>query len=741
MQIESQLKQALALAVAKSKAPGAVACLGGRDGIVFIDAHGLRQQSPMPLPAANDTLYDLASLTKVVATTTAALKLVEAQALALDQPVTEFIPLPAFKGMTVRHLLNHTAGLPAFDALYKDVASTDEMIAAIATMPLGSPPGARRRYSDFGFILLSRIIALAARDTFDAWCERELFRPLGMTDTAFNPAPELRARAAATEHCGWRGRMLLGEVHDENASAVGGVSGHAGLFSTAPDLAKFCTALLAEQVLNRSSLDAMLRPAQVRGYPWQGLGWKLDGWMDSNEGYLPSRQSFGHTGWTGTSLWLDRDSQRYAILLSNTCHPSRSQRNNVALRKTFHIPMSRLWYAPRTNAQTGLDRSVMDGFDTLRGKRVGLLTNHAAVDARGRHILEVLRESGGVDLRRLFSPEHGLRGQAEAGEHVDHEGGAIPVTSLYGKRDAPTPEELASIDHFVIDLPDVGARYYTYAATMHACMKACATAGVPVTILDRPNPLGGVVMEGPVATVYDTVVCAAPVPVRHGMTLGEMALFLHATLPGGGSRPPAIARVDNWPRELTGYACSLPWQAPSPNIGSLDTALLYVGNCLFEGVNLNEGRGTHQPFELAGAPWVNAEAVLKAMDTRYAMGVTVATTRYTPQSLPGKSSEPAYKGEACEGLSFTLHDRAMARPFMLTVAVLRAVQEVHSAQLQFKPFFDTLAGGPWLRQQLESGTPLPDIADACEAQCQSFAARRVSLYPTSDALIRQHLAG
>lgn len=732
----AKIALALERAVERSKTPGAVACVGQGDRIEHLAATGLRQREPEPLPAETNTPYDLASLTKVVATTTAALKLWEAGALSLDDAVTRYLPDTAYAGITLRQLLTHTAGFPAYDDLYREANGAGAMLKAIAALPRSGTP-ARRVYSDFGYMLLGKIIAQAAGASLDAFCGREIFAPLGMRDTAFNPPPALAARAAATERCTWRGRLLAGEAHDENAAAMGGVSGHAGLFSSAPDLALFCAALLGGKLLKEETLDAMLRPEQVKGYPWQGLGWKLDGWMDSNEGYLPSRKSFGHTGWTGTSLWLDRETQRYAILLSNTCHPSRERRNNPALRKTFHIPMARWWYPPRTNAHTGLDRLRVEGFDALRGKRIGLLTNHAAVDARGRHILDLLREAAGVSLRRLFSPEHGLRGQAEAGARVEDEGGTVPVISLYGQRSAPSAQELAGLDHFVIDLPDVGARYYTYAATTHACVKACNAAGVAVSILDRPNPLGGVVLEGPVAERHDSLVCAAPVPVRHGMTQGEMALFMHARLAAGGP-PPGIIRADNWPRELTGYAASLPWMAPSPNITDLDSALLYVGNCLFEGVNLNEGRGTYRAFSLCGAPWLDPEAVLDALDTRHAIGVELRPEDYAPSAIPGRATAPAYLGETCRGLAFTLRDRATARPFMLAVALLAAIRRVHGAALQFKPFFDTLAGGPWLRAQLESDAPLDAVTAACEAQHRAYRAAKVELYPDSDALIRQY---
>jgi uncharacterized protein YbbC (DUF1343 family) len=736
--LEAVAARALAKAVRDAGAPGAVAWLGHRDSVAYSGAAGNRSTHPTAQAAALNTPYDLASLTKVVATTTAAMQLVERGALDLAMPVFELVPLPNLRGVTVRHLLTHTSGLPAHKDLYREVNTADAMLARIGELDLSWAPGTRRRYSDFGFMLLARIVSLTAKDSFDAYCAREIFVPLGMTDTAFNPPPPLAAHAAATEQCAWRGRLLQGEVHDENAAAMGGVSGHAGLFSTAPDLAKFCEALLSGGLLRSEALDQMLRPAQVPGYAWQGLGWKLDGWMSGNEGYLPSRWSFGHTGWTGTSLWLDRDTGRYAILLSNTCHPTRANRDNVSLRQVFHIPVSRAWYPRRTNAQTGLDQLAVDEFDALRGKRVGLLTNVAAVNAHGVQAQHLLRDAPGVQLRHLFGPEHGLRTQAEAGASVASETGSVPVTSLYGDRTAPTPEELARLDMLVVDLPDVGARYYTYAATLLDCMRACAAANKPVLVLDRPNPLGGEIVEGPVAQVFGRNVCVAPMPVRHGMTLGELALFMHRALAVPGDAPRVIP-ADNWPRELMWYDSGLPWRPPSPNLPDADTALLYIGNALFEGVNISEGRGTGQPFQLIGAPWLDPARVLENFDAAFATGVEITPATFTPRPIAGKSSSPRFNGETCKGFRFALYDRDAARPFMMIVALLRAIARTHGPQLEFLPFFDTLAGGPWLREQILADAPLDGIASECARQCAEFQSRRIKLYASSQELITRHL--
>jgi len=382
---------------------------------------------------------------------------------------------------------------------------------------------------------------------------------------------------------------------------------------------------------------------------------------------------------------------------------------------------------------TGLDRVMWDNYQAVRGRRIALLTNHAAVDTLGRHIIDVLQLGPDVMLTRLFSPEHGIRGQAEAGEAVPSESGPIPVTSLYGARKRPSADELAGIELFLVDLPDIGARYYTYMNTMKECIVACAEAGVPVLVLDRPNPLGGAVVEGPVAEDVGSPVCSAPVPVRHAMTLGELALlFQEIAAPRGNL---TISPCDNWPRERVFAECGLPWIAPSPNIPSPESALLYVGNCLFEGVNLNEGRGTETPFQLIGAPWLDADRVLDDLDDTVTKGCRLEAMRYTPRAIPGKASNPAYQDTRCEGIRIAVADWAAARPFSLAVSILSALQRRHGAHLEWNGFFDTLAGGTGLRERIQDGTAPQAIIAEAEPELDAFRAMRPSIYNTTEALL------
>jgi len=728
--MSDELGVALQSAVVESKSPGAVAYVGKGDVTLFHGACGARQLIPKSLPAEKDTFYDLASLTKVVATTTSVMLLYEEGLIDFDAPVSTYLPIPAFGQFTVRHCLTHTAGLVPGRPYYKECSSLNEMLQRYAGVDLEWPPGTRRQYSDVGFMILGKVVELVARDSLDAFCAKRIFSPLGMRCTRFNPPKEWAARCAATEKCAWRGKVIVGVVHDENAYAVGGVSGHAGLFSTAEDLARFCRALLGGKLLSEKTLSEMTRLGQVPFYPWQGLGWKVDPWVCGSEGFLPARTAMGHTGWTGTSIWIDRRSGVFVILLANTCHPTRDARDTAALRRMFHDGVAQRLFPDRSNVHTGLDRLVWDGFAPVRGKRIALLTNHAAVDQLGRPILDVLALDPAVKLRTVYTPEHGFQGKTEAGKAVKSETGAVPFVSLYGERRRPSGKELSGIDLFVVDLPDVGARYYTYVSTMRDCLAACAEAKKPALVLDRPNPVGGEILEGPIATETASAVCCAPIPIRHGMTMGELALFFSNTTLKDKKLALSINELDGWRRKLLFAQCALPWEPPSPNIPTPETALLYVGACLFEGANLNEGRGTETPFMILGAPWLDAEAVVRAIVPEDCAGCSLHATRYTPKSIPGKAASPRYCDETCNGIRIEIGDPLQVRAFRLATALLVAVRKLHPDHLELKKGFDVLAGTPELRKLIEAGLSASEIVSRYGPALDAFNNERPLRYPS-----------
>jgi uncharacterized protein YbbC (DUF1343 family) len=357
----------------------------------------------------------------------------------------------------------------------------------------------------------------------------------------------------------------------------------------------------------------------------------------------------------------------------------------------------------------GLERVLADKGAPLRGRRVGLLAHAVSVTADGRHAIDVLRSTG-VEVVRLFGPEHGLRGKAAAGEEV---GGGVdaasglPVVSLYGARTKPSPEDLRGLDALVIDLQDAGVRFYTYASTMLLCLEAAAEAGLEVVVLDRPNPIGGERVEGPErdASLPFSLVSLAPGPLVHGLTMGEMALFTGRGKPGRVS----VVAMSGWRRAMTWDDTGRPWVNPSPNLRSAEAALAYPGTCLLEATNATEGRGTEAPFLLVGAPWMKAEAVAREAATP---GFALTPTAFTPEASAA-APEPKHLGVACQGLRVHVTDPAAARPWALGLALLVALRRHPEFQwVREGAGLDTLSGTTALRKALERGDGVEGILAA-----------------------------
>ncbi len=555
--------------------PGGVLAVGYGDALIHLHPFGrLTYDANAPL-VTSDTLYDLASLTKVVATTTMAMILVDEGKLDLERPVQAY--LPGFQGpgkvaVTVRHLLTHSSGLDATAPLYKELHGEEAFVQRIETMDLAYPPGSRSLYSDLGIILLGEILERVAGQPLEAFARERVFAPLAMRDTMFRPPAELRPRIAPTEFDPWRGRLVHGEVHDENAFAMGGVAPHAGLFSTAGDLARFAQMILdggtlgGRRIVSRRTVELFTRRAGIPGSD-RALGWDTKSAESSSAGTLFSPRSFGHTGFTGTSMWIDPARQLFVILLTNRVHPTRDNQLIREARPAVADAVVRALADPLAGlpVRVGLERLAGET-RALAGKRLGLIVHAASVTADGRHAVEVLRGRG-LDVVRLFAPEHGLRGEAAAGEGIESGRdpvSGLPVVSLYGERRKPAPADLAGLDTLVFDLQDAGVRFYTYASTLILALEAAAEAGLDFVVLDRPNPLGGERVEGPVSAPRDVVPSSflnlAPGPLVHGLTLGEMATYINARL----DRPArlTVVRMEGWTREMTWADTGRPWVPP-----------------------------------------------------------------------------------------------------------------------------------------------------------------------------------
>ena len=697
-------------AIAQHELPGAVILVGYGDAVVYQRALGRRAVEPAAEAMTEDTIFDLASLTKVVATTTSVMQLVEEGRVRLRDPVARFIPAFAARGkeaITIQQLLTHTSGLAPDLPLEEEFHGAEEAIRRASELAPASPPGEKFVYSDINFFLLGDIVRRVSGQRLDEYVAAHLFGPLRMTDTRFLPPESWRPRIAPTERCrplswpcaagGATVPFLRGIVHDPTARRMDGVAGHAGLFSTAADLSRFCRMLLhggeldGVRVLSPAAVDRMTSaatPAAMKDV--RGLGWDIDTTYSSNRGDLfPIGASFGHTGFTGTSLWIDRKSGGYVVFLSNRVHPDgkgdvTALRGRVATIAAAALSeRSAQAFAPRDAARlgdapvlAGIDVLESDGFALLKGKRVGLVTNHTGVTRRGVSTIDLLAGAPAVTLVALFSPEHGIRGQLDdIVESGRDERTGLPVHSLYGKTRRPTDDMLKGIDTLVIDLQDIGARFWTYATTMEFVVEEAARHRLPVVVLDRPNPIGGVAVEGPMQdasaigfTGYVTL------PIRHGVTMGELARLFNAERHVGADL--TVVAMRNWRRDAWFDETGAPWVAPSPNMRNLIAATLYPGIGAIEQTNISVGRGTDTPFEQVGAPWIDGTSLAATLNARAIPGVSFYPVAFTP------SAGAKYAGQRCNGVFIVVTDRHALEPVRVGVEIASALTRTYRDQFR-----------------------------------------------------------
>ncbi len=386
--------------------------------------------------------------------------------------------------------------------------------------------------------------------------------------------------------------------------------------------------------------------------------------------------------------------------------------------------MGLFWGCQSSSSKTGLNRkTVVSGLDVLlserqdliRGKRVGIITNQTGITADGRFIADAIDSLPDVKLTALFGPEHGIRGNRAAGafveSYVDSLTG-VTVYSLYGKNKKPTSAMLDSVDVLLFDIQDIGARFYTYISTMGLAMEAAAEKGIPFIVLDRPNPITGDIVEGPVLNPdFSSFVGMYPIPIRHGLTVGELARMingegwlanvLHADL--------TVVPMKNWSRKMWFDQTGLKWVQTSPNMPDLTTATFYPGMCLIEGTNVSEGRGTHFPFKIFGAPWIQADSLKTVVTGFHPLGVRFTVTEFEPQSIPEMAPHPKYLGQICSGLHMELTNRDIFRSVSFGVKVLCAIHRLYPDKLTFRKSFDLLAGGSTLREQIQKDVPPKEI--------------------------------
>jgi SSS family transporter len=761
-------------AIAAKKLPGAVVLVGHDGKTVFEQAYGNRALEPAVEAMTEDTVFDMASLTKCLVTATAVMQLYEAHKLQFDDPVAKYLPGFAAngkQGVTIRELLTHYSGLPE-DVSLKDewgLAAPDkaEGVRRAMNALLESMPGTHFKYSDINFITLGALVEEISGQSLNFYAQEHIFAPLGMTHTRYLPGKEWISQIAPTAYDDQGtaannpgfDHMLRGTVHDPTTRRMGGVAGHAGVFSTAGDVALFAQALLdrlagrpSDFPLTQASLKLMTQPEQpstavtgatiftpdgktTMGVAARGFGWDINSAFSRPRGEVFPIGSFGHTGFTGTSLWMDPRSDSFVVILANAIHargapPISTLRGQVATAaaKALHLyePCSAnaicdpevsasdgviSLETPMIHKMVGSDdsnlRPTLTGIDVLESThfaalreaakrhsdhlRLGLLTNQTGLDRDGRRTIDVLLHSTPeVELKTLFSPEHGLLGVKDTtkiGNEVDL-ATRLPIIGLYGAKPEqrrPSLESLKGLDAVAIDLQDVGVRFFTYETVVGYFLEAAAQAHIEIILLDRPNPIGGVAVQGPVSDVgaesYNNYM---PMPVRNGLTLGELALYFNSE-----RRVPSVASpniqvpiraqltvvgVQHWRRSEFFDETGLKWTNPSPNLRSPTAAILYPAIGLTETANISVGRGSERPYEHIGAPYINAAELADYLTARKIPGVSFAATSF---AVADDSNHYPFHGKTIPGIAFTVTDKNALDSPELGVELLSALHHFY----------------------------------------------------------------
>jgi uncharacterized protein YbbC (DUF1343 family)/CubicO group peptidase (beta-lactamase class C family) len=733
------MDQVVAQAIQDKRFPGGVLWVEHQKA-VYHRAYGNRALVPKVEAMTEDTLFDAASLTKVVAGTPAIMLLVERGALRLDDPVRKFIP--EFTGggkeeVTVRQLLTHTSGLRPDIETRSDWTGQATAIRKACEEKLQTAPGTALRYSDINLFLVGEIVQRVAKTPLETFVQKEIYQPLGMIDTGFLPPSSKLGRVAPTEVVA--GIPYRGVVHDPTARKMGGVAGHAGLFTTAADLA-----LYARMLLNQGSLDGVriFKPETVRLMTSvqtpatisarRGLGWDIDSNYSGPRGSIFPLGSYGHTGWTGTSLWIDPFSKTFVIFLSNRNHPDesgnvgpvRNQLGTLAAEAVRNFDFASVSGAlpPRpqptiTNrlvTLNGIDVLAKKKFAPLKGLRLGLITNHTGQDRHRNPTIDLLKNAPGVELKVLFSPEHGIRGALDEkiGDSVDEKTG-LPVYSLYGETRKPQPQQLKDLDALVYDIQDIGCRFYTYTSTMGLALEAAGEHNLQIFVLDRVNPIDGASIDGPVLVGKTSFVGFHTIPLRYAMTIGELAQMFNAERQSKARL--TVIPVENWKREQYLDETGLPWSHPSPNMRNLTEAILYPGVGLLESA-ISVGRGTDTPFEVAGAPYIDDVKFAEELNAQNLPGVRFVPVRFTPTTS-------VYKGQNCGGVFLMLTDRRSCKVVDVGITMALTLQKLYPGDFKLDKISHLLLH-PATLEAIKSGKSLAEIRAGWQADLQAFQSRR-----------------
>lgn len=775
--------------IADKKLPGAVVIIGHKGKIVFRKAFGNRALVPTVEKMTVDTIFDVASLTKPIATATSIMILVEQGKLRLNDTIGKFIPEIGdenAKKVTIQQLLTHVSGYaPDFDLREKWTGHAG-MLEALKKEKLRTPPGTKFVYSDIGFIVLGEIVQRTLSQVpnlqLDGFSRAEVFELLKMNSSGFRlfganvvPVPQELVNIAPTENIKGQqnylgsqfegdektgNQILRGKVHDPTSFRMNGVAGHAGLFASADDLARFCQMLLnggildGKRILSAQTIARMTAPIVVsEDGATRGLGWDMNTSFSSNRGELFPLGSFGHTGFTGTSVWIDRVSQTFVVFLSNRVHPDGKGDVGPLRAKVATITASAIEDTPiekfreaeaeynaivaaqiekfksqqsavgsqqpakSTTVLNGIDVLEKENFKSLDGLKIGLVTNQTGRNLAGKPTIDVLKEAKNVKLVSLFAPEHGIRGELDQSKIDDSkdEKTGLPIYSLYGEARRPKPEQLKDLDAIVYDIQDVGTRFYTYTATLRNVLEEAAKAGKPMYVLDRPNPLGGIVVEGSLADEDKlSFIAAHTIPVRYGLTIGELAQMMNDERKIGADLK--IIKMENWSRSQWFDETSQIWINPSPNMRSLTEATLYPGIGLLETTNLSVGRGTDTPFEVVGAPWIDAPKLAAYLNSRNLGGVRFIPIKFKPNAS-------VFKDENCNGINIVIVDRKSFKAVRTGIEIAIALRKLFPADWKTESYNRLLVNSE-IFEMVKRGDEPENIENAWQKNLESFKSRR-----------------
>ncbi|MFZ0639923.1 MAG: exo-beta-N-acetylmuramidase NamZ domain-containing protein [Candidatus Acidiferrales bacterium] len=757
-------------AIQQGAIPGGVLLVSHRGRVIYRQAFGERAVIPHRETMTVGTIFDLASLTKLFATTPSIMRLLEQGKIRLNDPLVRYMPEFAPNGkdqITIRMLLTHMSGLAPDPPLSAALAGEDALMQEIDNETPMAPPGSRFIYSDTNFILLGELVKRITGQRLDEYAAANFYRPLGMAHTRFLPPASWIPQIAPTEEIdlppgakagSGLGHVLRGVVHDPRSRAIGGVAGHAGLFSDVDDMAIYCQMLLDDgrirgttrHIFSAATVHKMTTPQTP---PWspnvRGLGWDIDTAYSSPRGDLFPLGSYGHTGFTGTSVWIDPASETFVILLTNAVHPYQrtgvtSVRSKVATAvaaalnvgdtQGFTSKIERSIDAERSygldgvyhrSDQTlaGIDVLEQENFAPLQGKTVGVITNQTGVDREGHRTIDVLAHAPGVKLAAIFSPEHGIFGKEDANvASATDAATGLPIYSLYGETRRPTDEMLRGLDAIVFDIQDAGVRFYTYTTTMGYAMEAAAHHHIAFYVLDRPDPIDGITIEGPMLDPDKlSFVGYFPMPVRYAMTLGELAQMFNAENKIGADLH--VIQMKDWHREDPFETTGLTWSAPSPNLRSLNAALLYPGIEILQAGGVSVGRGTETPFELFGAPWIQAPQLAAYLNSRFVPGVRFVPTNFTPDSA-------LYGGQVCQGISLVITDRASLNSMLMGLEIAAALNKLYPDHFSLDKMIELIGNADTIAK-LKSGEAPTRIVWDWQADLDNFRTLRAKyiIYP------------